>query len=77
MLTGLVLGGGGDTATNDGPLSRRPFWVFGLRPAPGGDKTDLIIVNSTEGTFQLKRALTTMLPGFDVASAFLLFPLGV
>ncbi|KAK4700383.1 hypothetical protein P7C70_g5864, partial [Phenoliferia sp. Uapishka_3] len=55
-------------STADGPLSRRPFWAFGLRPAPG-EKMDIIIVNSTEGTYQLKRVLSTLLPSFDLAKS--------
>ncbi|KAL8292084.1 hypothetical protein RQP46_001550 [Phenoliferia psychrophenolica] len=50
----------------DNPLNRRPFWAFALRAAPG-DKMDIVIVNTTEGTVQTKRVLGTLLHTFDVA----------
>ncbi|KAM0748669.1 hypothetical protein T439DRAFT_349386 [Meredithblackwellia eburnea MCA 4105] len=55
-------------STGEGSLSGRQLWAFGLRPAPQ-EKMDIIIINSAEGTYQLKRVQNTKLPSLDLAKS--------
>lgn len=49
---------------------KRPLWAFELRKY-NAEKIDIVIVNTLEGTFQLKRMPLQVAATLDVSSTFL------